>query len=209
MANIRALPFVALLLAAPAAAQPAAPRLQTAVFAGGCFWGVQGVFQHVKGVVDALAGYDGGSRAQAHYEIVSTGTTGNAEAVRVVFDPAQISYAKILEIYFLIAAEPTQAGGQGPDQGSQYRSEIFYETPAQKEEAGAMIAALAARKVFRRPIVTTLAPDTGFWRAEAYHQNYLIRHPTSLYIESFDDPKLRRLEKAFPDLWRAKPVFAS
>ncbi|HEY1448562.1 MAG TPA: peptide-methionine (S)-S-oxide reductase MsrA, partial [Caulobacteraceae bacterium] len=155
---------------------------QVAVLSGGCFWGVQGVFEHVKGVRKVWAGYAGGQRATASYDLVSTGTTGHAESVRIEFDPAQISYGQILRIFFSVATDPTQVNRQFPDAGTQYRSEVFYQNPAQQLVAQRYIAQLDAAKAFSRPIATRVDPDTGFFRAEDHHQDYLVRHPNQPYI---------------------------
>jgi peptide-methionine (S)-S-oxide reductase len=197
---------------APAAAfvapEPAAAE-ETAVLSGGCFWGLQGVYEHVKGVKRVLAGYAGGSRATADYEIVSTGTTGHAESVKIVFDPREISYAEILRIYFSVATDPTQLNRQYPDEGPQYRGEIFYMSPAQKQTAERYIAQLGAAKVYSGPIVTRLDPYSAFYPAEAYHQDYLLRHPDAGYIATFDLPKVAALKSLFPNDYRPTPVRSS
>ena len=196
-------------LPAPAMDAPAGGGVQTAVLSGGCFWGVQGVFEHVKGVRQVLAGYAGGrSGATAQYELVSTGTTGHAESVKIVFDPAQISYGEILRIFFSVATDPTQVGGQFPDRGPQYRSEIFYMDAAQKAVAEAYIAQLTAARAFARPIATRVDAYSGFYPAEAYHQNYLYLHPDQPYIAEFDLPKVQALATFFPAEYRASPVLA-
>jgi peptide-methionine (S)-S-oxide reductase len=187
---------------------PPAQGLQTAVLSGGCFWGVQGVFEHVRGVKRVWAGYDGGKRATASYELVSTGTTGHAESVQIQFDPAQISYGQILRIFFSVATDPTQVNRQFPDVGTQYRSEIFYASDAQKAVAARYIAQLNAAKVLRAPIATRVDPDSGFFRAEAYHQDYLVHHPGQPYIAIYDMPKLGHLKAEFPAAWRPEPVMA-
>ena len=192
----------------PPAYDPPTRGVQTAVLSGGCFWGVQGVFEHVKGVRKVWAGYDGGSTASANYEAVSTGTTGNAESVELEFDPAVISYGEILRIYFSLATDPTQVNQQFPDRGPQYRGEIFYRTPLQKAVAQRYMAQLAAARVFSRPIATRLDPDRNFVRAESWHQDYLVRHPTQPYIAIYDMPKLANLRSLFPGYWRAQPVLA-
>jgi peptide-methionine (S)-S-oxide reductase len=181
---------------------PPAHGPQVAVLSGGCFWGVQGVFEHVKGVRKVWAGYAGGQRATASYDLVSTGTTGHAESVRIEFDPAQISYGQILRIFFSVATDPTQVNRQFPDEGPQYRSEVFYQTPAQKQVAQRYIAQLEAAKVFPRPIATRIDPDTGFFRAEDHHQDYLVHHPNQPYIAIYDMPKLAHLKSEFPAVWR-------
>jgi peptide-methionine (S)-S-oxide reductase len=188
-----------LLALLPAGRAGAAPR-QHVVLAGGCFWGMQAVFESLRGVTSAVAGYSGGSAATARYEMVSTGTTGHAESVDVTYDPAEISFKQILSVYFLVAHDPTELDYQGPDDGTQYRSEVFYTTQAQRNEAQAFIANLTRRHVFAKPIVTQLAPLRGFYRAEAYHQNFLVHNPGNPYIVINDIPKLRALEANFPRL---------
>ena len=182
--------------------------LQTAVLSGGCFWGVQGVFQHVKGVKQVLAGYAGGQRVTASYELVSTGTTGHAESVQIQFDPKVISYGEILRVYFGVATDPTQLDAQFPDEGPQYRVDIFYMNAAQKMVAARYITQLNAAKVFHHPIVTKLDPYAGFYKAEGYHQNYLIHHPDAGYIARYDMPKVAALRTLFPGDYRAQPVLA-
>jgi peptide-methionine (S)-S-oxide reductase len=184
-----------------------ANKTETVVLAGGCFWGVQAVFDDLKGVKEAVAGYTGGSKANAHYEIVSTGTTGHAESVQVSFDPSEISFGKLLEIYFSVAHDPTELNRQGPDEGTQYRSEIYYTTDDQKRVAEAYIQQLTAAKVFRHPIVTKLAPLQAFYRAEDYHQNYVLhcRQNSPLctnrgYVVYNDLPKLTNLRASYPEL---------
>jgi peptide-methionine (S)-S-oxide reductase len=179
---------------------------QTVVLAGGCFWGVQAVFQHVKGVSKALSGYAGGSRETAIYEVMSSGRTGHAEAVQVTFDPRQISYGRILQIYFSVAHDPTQLNRQGPDTGTQYRSAIFYKDATQKNIAEAYVAQLIKASVFKRPIVTQLNQLTAFYPAEAHHQDYATLHPTDPYIVYNDLPKVNNLKWAFSDLYRDKPI---
>jgi peptide-methionine (S)-S-oxide reductase len=193
-------------LPAAAFAGPAAGPTETVVLSGGCFWGMQGVFEHVRGVKQVLAGYAGGAAATANYELVSTGTTGHAESIKVVFDPAQISFAEILRIYFSVATDPTQVGGQFPDFGSQYRGEIFYTSPAQQAVAERYIAQLGAARVFARPITTRVDPDKGFYAAEAYHQDYLYHHPDAPYIAAYDMPKVEALKALYPADWRAAPL---
>jgi peptide-methionine (S)-S-oxide reductase len=195
--------------AADIAAQPAgsATGLETAVLAGGCFWGIQAVYQHVKGVKNAVSGYAGGTQKDAFYETVSSGRTGHAEAVQVTFDPKQVSYGTILQVFFSVAHDPTQLNRQGPDTGPQYRSEIFPQNEAQAKIAKDYIAQLDAAKAFRRPIVTkTGAANATFFPAEAYHQDYAIRHPSQPYIVFNDAPKVENLKKTFPDMWRDEPV---
>jgi peptide-methionine (S)-S-oxide reductase len=177
---------------------------QTAVFAGGCFWGIQAVFQHVKGVVRATSGYSGGDAKTAEYEIVSTGQTGHAESVELVYDPSQITYGQLLKIFFSVAHNPTELDRQGPDTGSQYRSSIFYNSDEQKKIAQAYIAQLDQAKIFPRPIVTKVVPLKAFYPAEAYHQDYATRHPTSPYIVFNDAPKVAHLREQFPDLYISK-----
>ena len=202
----RALLVVAALMAAaaPARAQTrAAPeKPQTAVFAGGCFWGVDAVFRHVRGVTAVVSGYAGGGAATAHYDLVSTATTGHAESVEVTFDPARVSYAELLRVFFTVAHDPTERDRQGPDVGSQYRSVVFYGTPEQHAAAVAMIAALERETAYPRPIVTEVVPLERFYLAEAYHQDYLAHHRTSPYIVYNDLPKLQQLEARFPKLYR-------
>lgn len=173
----------------------------TIVLAGGCFWGVQAVFQHVKGVTKAVAGYAGGAGGTARYEMVKTGTTGHAESVQVTYDPAQITLGALLKIYFAVAHDPTQLNGQGPDRGVEYRSAIFYATPEQRKMAQAYIDQLQAAKVFPDPIVTKLEPLKGFYAAESYHQDYARLHPDNLYILINDAPKVAHLEQTFPELY--------
>ncbi|HEY5290645.1 MAG TPA: peptide-methionine (S)-S-oxide reductase MsrA [Caulobacteraceae bacterium] len=187
---------------------PPAEGLQTAVLSGGCFWGVQGVFEHVRGVKKVWAGYDGGKRATASYDVVSTGTTGHAESVEIQYDPTQISYGQLLRIFFSVATDPTQVNRQFPDEGAQYRSEIFYRDDAQKVAAQRYIAQLNAARVFAKPIATRVDPDGGFFRAETYHQDFLVRHPTHPYIAIYDMPKLGQLKTLFPAAWRAEPIVA-
>ena len=186
--------------------RPAGDQPQVAVVAGGCFWGVQGVYQHVKGVQRALSGYAGGEAATAHYDMVGSGRTGHAESVEVVFDPRQISYGQILRIFFSVAHDPTQLDRQGPDVGSQYRSAIFYADPEQKRVAEAYIAQLAAAKKFTRPIVTRVDPLSKFYPAEDYHQDYLLLNPRQPYIVFNDLPKIENLKRIMPDVWRDDPV---
>ncbi len=180
--------------------------LQTVVLAGGCFWGIQAVYQHVKGVHLALSGYSGGTTADPSYEEVSSGTTGHAESVEIKFDPREVSYGKILQIFFSVAHDPTQLNRQGPDVGTQYRSAIFYADEAQKRVAEAYIAQLDAAKAFRRPIVTKVGTLARFYPAEGYHQDYALNHPTQPYIAFNDLPKVDNLKRLFPDVWRETPV---
>lgn len=185
-----------------ASAATAAPDAETAVFAGGCFWGVDAVFRHVKGVSEVESGYAGGSAATAHYEQVGRGDTGHAEAVRVRFDPAQITYQQLLQIFFSVAHDPTQLNRQGPDRGSQYRSAIFYGDARQQALSQNYIRQLGAARTFPAPIVTQVVPLTQFYPAEKYHQNYLASHPEQPYIVINDMPKLEQLRKQFPALYR-------
>jgi peptide-methionine (S)-S-oxide reductase len=195
-----------LVIPAPAIDAPAKSGTETAVFAGGCFWGVQGVFQHVKGVVSATSGYAGGTKANPSYEEVGTGTTGHAEAVKIVYDPAKVSYGHLLQILFSVTADPTTLNYQGPDHGTQYRSAIFPANGEQAKVAAAYIAQLDAAKVFGRPIVTRIETPAKFFRAEDYHQDFLALHPTSGYIVVNDLPKIADLQRFFPDDYRAKPA---
>jgi len=196
---------------APALDEPAqaGATSEVAVLAGGCFWGVQGVFQHVKGVTSAVSGYDGGAKDTAHYRVVGTGTTGHAESVRVTFDPRQISYGRLLQIYFSVAHDPTQLNRQGPDSGSQYRSAIFAASPEQEKVAKAYIAQLDAAHAFPAAIATKIEPDRGFFAAENYHQDFLTLNPTHPYIVFNDLPKVENLERLFPESYRADPVLVS
>ena len=180
----------------------ASPTEDTAVFAGGCFWGVEAVFDHVKGVKRAISGYAGGQLANPSYEQVSTGTTGHAESVEVIYDPSQVSYGKLLQIFFSVAHDPTQLNRQGPDHGTQYRSAIFYRNAQQQQVADSYIKQLTAAKTFSRPIVTEVAKLPAFYEAEEYHQNYLEQHPNQLYIVINDKPKVAALKKQFADIYR-------
>ena len=173
---------------------------EVAVLAGGCFWGVQGVYQHVKGVTRAVSGYAGGEKKTAEYEVVGSGATGHAESVQITYDPRVISYAHLLQIFFSVAHDPTELNRQGPDEGTQYRSSIFYATPDQKTVAEAYIRQLDAAKIFRHPIVTTVVPLQGFYAAEAYHQHFLEHNQSLPYIVYNDLPKLDHLKKEFPEL---------
>jgi peptide-methionine (S)-S-oxide reductase len=196
----------AVVIPAPAADLAAADGLQTAVVAGGCFWGVQGVFQHTAGVANAVSGYAGGSQMSATYEQVSTGTTGHAESVQIKFDPKKISYGKILQIFFSVAHDPTQLNRQGPDSGTQYRSAIFTTSDEQKKVADAYIAQLNAAKVYGKPIVTKVSSLQAFFPAEAYHQDYLTLHPNQPYIAYNDLPKVENLKKLFAANYIEKPT---
>ena len=189
----------------PAADLPAiATGVQTAVFAGGCFWGVDAVFKHVKGVSRVVSGYAGGSAATAEYGEVGTGRTGHAESVEVTYDPAIVSYGTLLKVFFSVAHDPTELNRQGPDDGPQYRSAIFVQNDTQRAAAASYIATLTKAGAYRRPIVTTLEPLTTFYPAEAYHQNYLALHPTQAYIVINDMPKLDALKRMLPELYVAR-----
>jgi peptide-methionine (S)-S-oxide reductase len=197
----------AVILPAPAVDNPkvAAPP-QTAVIAGGCFWGVQGVYQHVRGVQKVLSGYAGGTKATADYDAVSRGTTGHAESVEIRFDPKELSYGEILQIYFSVVHDPTQLNRQGPDTGPQYRSNIFYVDESQQRIAQAYIAQLAKAKAYRRAIVTRVDPLNGFYPAETYHQDFLLNNPTYPYIVIHDLPKIEQLKQVFPARYRDTPA---
>ena len=186
------------------AAVAASKSEQTAVIAGGCFWGVQAVFQHVKGVTSATSGYAGGPAKAAEYELVSTGETGHAESVRITYDPSKVTYGQLLRVFFSVAHDPTQLNRQGPDTGTQYRSVIFYNSDEQKRIAEAYIAQLDKARAFPRPIVTQVVPLQGFYAAEAYHQDYATRHPDDLYIVYNDAPKVAHLRQEFPQLYTGK-----
>ncbi len=177
---------------------------QTAVVAGGCFWGIQAVFQHVKGVISATSGYSGGTVKNPDYETVSSGSTGHAEAVKIVYDPSKVTYGELLRVFFSVALDPTELNRQGPDEGTQYRSVIFYGNDDQKRIAQAYIAQLDHAKVFPRPIVTQVVPLQAFYPAEAYHQNYATLHPDNPYIVYNDAPKVTNLRREFPDLYTGK-----
>jgi peptide-methionine (S)-S-oxide reductase len=202
-----ALPLAALHLTAAAfpapvidAAPVASKQSATAVLAGGCFWGVEAVFERLRGVSNVVSGFAGGSKSTAHYETVSAGQTGHAESVEIAYDPSQITYGKLLQVYFSVAHDPTQLNRQGPDSGTQYRSAIFYSTDEQKRVAEAYIKQLNEAKVFQHPIVTQVTPLAGFYAAEAYHQNFIERNPNYPYVVYNDLPKLKQLEKQFPEL---------
>jgi peptide-methionine (S)-S-oxide reductase len=184
----------------------AAGSPQTAVLAGGCFWGVQAVFQHLNGVQRALSGYAGGDRATAEYETVSSGRTGHAESVQITFDPSVVSYGEILRVFFAVAHDPTQLNHQGPDSGTQYRSAIFYADDRQKQIATAYIAQLDQTGKWRQQIVTRVDPLQGFYAAEDYHQDYLLKHPTQPYIVFNDLPKVRNFQRTLPELYRVEAV---
>ena len=196
----------AVVIPAPAMDAKPADGTQTVVLSGGCFWGVQGVFQHTSGVVSAVSGYAGGSKATAQYETVSTGTTGHAESVQVKYDPKKISYGKLLQIFFSVALDPTEVERQGPDWGTQYRSELFVSNPEQARVARAYVAQLEAAHLFRQPIATRIDPAGPFYPAEAYHQDYLTLHPDAPYIATYDIPRVRSLQALFPDNWQDTPV---
>jgi len=187
----------------------AAPGLQTIVLAGGCFWGIEAVFEHIKGVTDAVSGYAGGTKGQADYETVSTGTTGHAESVKVTFDPTKVSLEKLLQVFFSVAHDPTQLNRQGPDVGPQYRSAIFFADEEQARVARAYIDQLTKAKVYSRPIVTQVVKLQGFYPAEEYHQNFAERNPTYPYIVYNDAPKVVNLKKQFPELYRQETAVAA
>jgi peptide-methionine (S)-S-oxide reductase len=194
----------------PPAVDPAVTAQQeTAVFAGGCFWGVQAVFQHTKGVLNAVSGYAGGDKQTAKYEMVGSGRTGHAESVEVTYDPKQISYGKLLQIFFSVAHDPTQLNYQGPDHGTQYRSAIFYRDANQKQVAERYIAQLEAAHAFPAKIVTQLTPLSGFYPAEDYHQDYATLHPNAGYIVAFDLPKIGNLKTTLPEVYRDQPVLVA
>jgi peptide-methionine (S)-S-oxide reductase len=197
------------IISPPAIDNPkSAGPLQTAVLSGGCFWGVQGVYEHVRGVKNVLAGYAGGERATAEYETVSSGTTGHAESVKITFDPAVISYGQILQIAFSVVHDPTQLNRQGPDVGTQYRSAIFYADDTQKHIAEAYVRQLDQAHAFPRPIVTQLSALKGFYPAEAYHQDYLVHNPSQPYIVFNDLPKIENFRRTFPEIYSGQPTLA-
>jgi peptide-methionine (S)-S-oxide reductase len=196
----------AVVIPAPAMDAKPAGGIQTVVLSGGCFWGVQGVFQHTAGVVGAVSGYAGGSKATAQYETVSTGTTGHAESVEIKYDPSKISYGKLLQIFFSVAHNPTELNYQGPDSGTQYRSAIFTTSDEQKKVTDAYIAQLNATRVFGKAIVTKVGPLQAFYPAEAYHQDYLTLHPSQPYIAYNDIPKVQNLKKLFAENYTEKPT---
>ena len=209
MSALLALPALASVIARPAAAAPAATitpvfnaHHATAVLSGGCFWGLEDVFAKLRGVTNVTVGYSGGTRETADYETVSTGRTGHAESVLIAYDPTKISYARLLDVFFSVAHDPTQIDRQGPDEGPQYRSEIFYANSDQKRAALAAVAALTARKTFARPIATRIAPLAAFYVAEEYHQHFAEKNPTYPYIVEVDAPKVAVLEARFPTLVR-------
>ncbi|TPL55057.1 peptide-methionine (S)-S-oxide reductase MsrA [Mesorhizobium sp. B2-4-4] len=196
----------AVVIPPPALDEKAAGGSETAVFAGGCFWGVQGVFQHVKGVTKAVSGYTGGAKDDAVYETVGTGRTGHAESVEITYDPSKVTYGQLLQVYFSVAHNPTQLNYQGPDSGTQYRSTIFAENDAQKKIAQSYIAQLDKAKLFSKPIVTTIETGKTFYPAEEYHQDFLTLNPTYPYIVYNDLPKVANLKTLFPKLYSDKPV---
>jgi peptide-methionine (S)-S-oxide reductase len=191
------------------AATASAAASEVAVLAGGCFWGVQGVFQHVNGVTNAVSGYAGGEQKTARYDVVTSGTTGHAESVQITFDPRRISYGRILQIYFSVAHDPTELNRQGPDVGTQYRSAVFPTNPEQARIAKAYIAQLNQARAYDKAIVTKIEPDRAFYPAEDYHQDFLTRNPHYPYIVINDLPKIESLKRVFPDLYRADPVLVS
>jgi peptide-methionine (S)-S-oxide reductase len=186
--------------------KPHAGASEAAVLSGGCFWGMQGLFEHVKGVREVVAGYAGGSAGTAQYETVSDGATGHAESVRITFDPSAVSYGEILRLFFSVAHDPTELNRQGPDSGTQYRSDIFFANATQEKIARAYMAQLADARVFHEPIVTRIDPIKGFYAAEGYHQDYLLHNPGSPYIAINDLPKIANLKKLYPELYRDTPV---
>jgi len=199
----------AVIIPAPAIDVKEASGIQTAVLAGGCFWGVQGVFQHTAGVLNAVSGYSGGTKESADYNLVSSGRTAHAEAVEIKYDPKKISYGKLLQIFFSVVHDPTQLNRQGPDTGTQYRSAIFTANDEQKKVAEAYIAQLNAAKVYKKPIVTKVGPLQAFYAAEDYHQDYLTLHPNQPYIAFNDIPKVENLKKIFADSYIEKPTLVS
>ncbi len=200
----------AFIIPPPAADQPAqAATQEKAVIAGGCFWGVQAVFQHVKGVSNAVSGYAGGQASTANYDTVSNGRSGHAEAVEITYDPSQVSYGQLLQIYFSVAHDPTQLNRQGPDHGTQYRSAVFPANDSQRKVAEAYIAQLNRTGVYPKALATTIEPLQAFYPAEDYHQDYLVRHPNSMYIVINDIPKVENLAKTFPERYRDKPALVS
>jgi peptide-methionine (S)-S-oxide reductase len=194
---------------APAVDETASTPTETAVFAGGCFWGVQGVFQHVEGVKNAVSGYAGGSKENAEYEKVGSGRTGHAESVKVIYDPSKITYGRLLQIYFSVAHDPTELNRQGPDTGTQYRSTIFPENDEQAKVAKAYIEQLNAANTFKKKLATTIEPGKPFYAAEGYHQDYLTLNPHQPYIVYNDLPKVASLKQLFPNVYRTKPVLVS
>lgn len=211
--TIQALPATAqegLALPAPAMDMPASQaQSEVMVVAGGCFWGVQGVFQHVKGVTSAVSGYAGGAQSTANYDRTSDGTTGHAESVQVTFDPRQVTYGQLLQVFFSVAHDPTQLNRQGPDTGTQYRSTVFAADAQQSAVAKAYIAQLNATGAFRKPLATTIELDRQFYAAEKYHQDFLVRNPTYPYIVHNDLPKIENLKRVLPGMYRQAPVLVS
>lgn len=200
----------AFIIPAPAVDQtPDAAGQEKAVIAGGCFWGVQAVFQHVNGVSNAVSGYAGGQATTANYDTVSNGSSGHAEAVEITYDPKQVSYGQLLQIYFSVAHDPTQLNRQGPDRGTQYRSAVFPANDGQRKVAEAYIAQLNKSGVYSKALATTVEPLKQFYPAEGYHQDYLVKHPNSMYIVINDVPKVENLAKTFPGMWRDKPVLVN
>ena len=187
-------------------ATPPAGTSEVAVLSGGCFWGMQGLFEHVKGVREVVAGYAGGSAKTAQYETVSSGATGHAESVRITFDPSIVSYGEILRVFFSVAHDPTEFDRQGPDSGNQYRSDIFFANPVQERVARAYVVQLTQAHVFHDKIVTRIDRSAGFYPAEGYHQDYLLHNPDSLYIALNDLPKIANLKRLYPSLYRDTPV---
>ena len=196
-------------LPAPATDLPAHAGTRSVVLAGGCFWGLQGMFEHVRGVTRVVAGYSGGVAATAHYPLVGSGETGHAESVKIDYDPAVVSYGQLLPLFFSRAHDATQVGGPGRDEGSQYRSTIFVADDAEKRVAADYIAQLGGTKLMHGPITTTLEPLRAFYPAEGYHQDYLIHHPDSMYIVMNDAPKIRALHRVYPELYRDEPVMVA
>jgi peptide-methionine (S)-S-oxide reductase len=189
---------------APAASTERPVAVDTAVFAGGCFWGIEGVFEHLKGVMSAVAGYAGGTAVAPSYEEVSSGETGHAESVQVVYDPAKITYAQLLQVFFTVAHDPTELNRQGPDEGTPYRSMVLYRNAAQQQAAQGYVAELSRKKLYPGPIVTQIVPLKVFYPAEAYHQHYMALHPRAPYIVYNDAPKVERLKREFPDWYTEK-----
>ena len=200
--TIRVMIFAAIVITATPDTGHAADQTESIVLAGGCFWGMESVFDHTKGVIDATVGFAGGNADTAHYETVSTGTTGHAESVKVTFDPQQVSLSQLLDIYFKVAHDPTELNYQGPDHGTQYRSTVFYATPEQQKAAQDKIAELNTAHAFKSPIVTTLEPLKGFYKAEDYHQHYAEQHPYNPYIMINDAPKVAALKNAYPTIYK-------
>ena len=203
---VKSSPDVTLPVVEPIAESTPSPAKgeQTAVFAGGCFWGLEAVFGHVKGVIDVKSGYSGGEANTAQYDLVSDGDTGHAESVKVTFDPAKVTYIQLLTVFFSVAHDPTELNYQGPDHGTQYRSAIFYTDEEQKKSALAYIDAITKSKAFSKPVVTEVVPLKAFYQAEAHHQNYLVLHPKDPYIVYNDIPKVEALKAKFPDLYQEK-----